>query len=217
MNILSIETNWNSTELAVNFIPVELKAGLESYLLQRIKEVEFEIPETDKIDITLEHIWYGFDDGIITIEEYWNKGFQLIEYIGPSFSDRDEILHVLSNNHASKNLKIHVDGIEINPVSFLINCNFHKLIKPLPEKDELSIYHGGILDYETIFEIDIAEPFEENKLVLNFTDCSKHGYILTSAMYDGTNMDMSYDTSKKKYFDLKFFNRNHELIPKRRF
>ncbi len=208
MNCLSIETNWRPTEFCINIIPVELKTELKSYLQQIRKEFEYEEGESDKINITLEHAWYGYYDGINTIDEYYEKGINSIKYIGPLFSNKAEILNVLTNKHNSKKIKIFIDEVEINFVPLLITRNFQEMIKPQLKQNELAVYYGGISWMEMTFELYIDESFEENKLRFNFTDCGKHGYILNSISYRGEEMEKDYDPHKVIYFDLNFTNRN---------
>ena len=204
MSRLSILTNWPSTELCINIIPVELKTGLESYLDQINNEIKSEYPELKKNDLTLEDIWYETYDFRFVPNRHWKLGINLIDYTGPSFLNWDEIQKIISNKHDSKKMEILVDGMEINALPLWENCIFQEMIKPQLKQNELAVYCGGISWKETTFELDINKPFEESKLVLKFTDCDKHGYILNSIMYNREEMEKDYDPFKESFFDLKF-------------
>lgn len=207
MSYLHIETNWRPTEICINIIPVELKTELELHRLQIKKELEFEIDAEDRFEITLEHVWYGFNNGIIAIDEYWDKGVDSEKYIGPTFLSKSEICNVLTGKHKRKKLRIFVDGIEVDYVSFLIISNFQEMVNPKLKKNELAVHHGGVLDNNIEYGIDIVEPFEENRLVFNFINFDGHGYILRSATYDNKEMEVQYDSFSKNLFNLTFINR----------
>jgi len=206
MSYLIIETNWRPTEICINIIPVELKTELELRRMQIKKEMEFEIVAGDRFDVTLEHAWYGFNNGIVAIDEYWAKGVNSKKYIGPTFLSKTDVLNVLSNKHKVKKLGIFVDGIEIDYVSFLITCNFQEVVNPKLKRNELAVHHGGVLDSNIEYGTDIVEPFEENRLVFNFIKFDGHDYILKSATYDNAEMEVQYDAFSKNPFDLKFIN-----------
>lgn len=219
MSLLSILTNWRSTELCINIVPVEFKKELESIHLKLIKLTENEFPEIENVDISFEDIWYKLEDyrqwlsqiGIITAN-CRGRGIGLIEYCGPSFSDLDEIYKVISNKHDSKKIEILVNGMEISTAYLWEKCIFQEMVKTQLKQNELTAYHGGTSWAEMAFELDIDEPFEKDKLVFIFTDCGKHGYILNSIMYNREEMEKDYDPFKESFFDLRFFNRNHEIV-----
>jgi hypothetical protein len=70
-----------------------------------------------------------------------------------------------------------------------LNFNFKEKIEISPSTNSVAAYHGGYYrgDFDCLFDLDYK--FDPEKLILNYEDWGKYGYIITSAKYGKQKAD----------------------------
>ena len=162
---------------------------------------------------SLERIWY-------TNRRVMKKVFgvghwtQVVEeghqYRGPVLTDAKSARQVPDNAAYT----IDDAAIEVNSRKIDIRIKGPRPLKTTANK-QVMVFHGEHYKGYTVYCLNLAGSFDQERLKFEFSDCGENGYVLSRVSYDGRTMEQEEESSEHGLLRLQFMV-DEKLVPKRK-